>query len=181
ARTGKKDQANKTIKEAERTIAPDQAELALAQCHEAVGETTKARMLYEKARAQKPEDAVVLRGLVNFLVRTGELKEAEPLLDTLSRLKGQTTEQAAWARPTLSRVLALQGDYQRSRRALAMLGVGDTDPIGATDRMSTEELRARALVLAVARGRANRLRAIRLLEEMGGRQAPEDRFLLAQV
>src|SRR5262249_22641836 len=64
ARTGKKDQANETIREAARTIAPDQAELAQAQCHEAVGETTKARMLYENARSQKPQDAVVLRGLV---------------------------------------------------------------------------------------------------------------------
>ncbi len=182
ARTGKQDRAAALIEDARGKIAPDQAALALAQCHEAVGQVKEAKELYDKALASRPQDVAVLRGLVLFQLRLGELREAEPLLQTIIRLTIRAPEDAAWARRMLALVLALQDDYQKSRRALEVLGLLDKEdaPSGAD---GVDELRARALVLAVQRSRAKRLRAIRLIEDAIGRQppAPEDLFLLAQL
>jgi tetratricopeptide (TPR) repeat protein len=183
ARTGKKSRATDEIKEAERRLTTVKAGLALAQCHEAVGDTEKARQLYEAVLAKRPKDVGVIRSFVSFRLRIGELKEAEPLLHTMIALKSPTPEDAAWARRMLALVLALQGDYQKSRRALEVLDLVEKDRVRGAERESTEELRARALVLATARARASRLKAIRVLEELADRQplTPDDQFLLAQI
>src|SRR5204863_522295 len=79
----------------------DQAALPLARCHELVGQMKEARTLYEKALAAKPDDVVVLRSLVGFRLRVGEMLEAEPLLLSIIRLSIQSPEDAAWARRML--------------------------------------------------------------------------------
>jgi tetratricopeptide (TPR) repeat protein len=176
ARTGKRNDAIKEIETARSKLAPDQAALALAQCREAVGQVEPARLLFERALKEKPRDVLTLRAAVSFRVRSGDFAEAESLLELLSTVKALTAEDAAWARRTLAKVLTYQGDPARSRRALELLTVSDK---GDTD----EDIRARALILATRVARADRLKGIRLLEDLAGRQplTSEDRFLLAQL
>src|SRR6185369_15784952 len=107
-------------------------------------------------------------------------EKAEPYLNTIINLEIKSAEDVRWAKRILALVLALQGNYQKSRLALERLDVLDKDLVGAE---GPDEIRARALVLATQRSRASRLQAIRLLKESAGRLplAAEDQFLLSQL
>jgi tetratricopeptide (TPR) repeat protein len=73
--------------------------------------------------------------------------------------------------------MAMQGDYQKARRAMDAL---DQE---ASKADSPEGLRTRALVLAAQRSRPRRLEAVRLLEKATSDQLPppENQFLLGQL
>ena len=83
----------------------------------------------------------------------------------------------------MSIVLATRGDYQSSQKALAQLNLLDerNDPAGTQNEIS-EDLRIKAIVLAVQLGSHQRRRAISILEKLMERQpTSDDQFLLAQL
>jgi tetratricopeptide (TPR) repeat protein len=176
ARTGQRENATREIAMARAKLPPDQAALFLAQCHEAVIEFAPAQQMFDQALREKPRDPRTLRAAIGFRLRSGEFAEAELLLERLRSVKPLSAEDAAWARRTLAKVLTFQSDPARSRRALELLAESDK---GDAD----EDLRVRALILATRLPRADRLKGIRLLEDLAGRQplTSEDRFLLAQL
>src|SRR5262249_39769275 len=69
-------EATAEIENARSKLPKDQADLALAQCYEAVGKMDAARRHYEAALAARPKDATVLRSLAGFCVRNSQLAEA---------------------------------------------------------------------------------------------------------
>jgi tetratricopeptide (TPR) repeat protein len=187
ARTGLQRDAETALQEMERKFSPNKASLPLAYCYEAIGQTDKARHLYKDAlktsvESKSKDDRVfTLRAVASFFLRTNQVQEAEPLLQHLISLKTEAPEDAAWAKRILGIVLGTKGDYQHAREALALLGILEEGD-GTLEQEASEDLRAKALVLASQSRSTLRRRAIPVLEKLMERQpTPEDQFLLGQL
>ncbi len=176
ARAGKGGEAEALLADARRRLAPDRAPLALAFCHDALGQKQKAEEQYDAAVKARPDDVTVVQSAANFHLRAGARAKAEPLLRRLldPALKAPA-EAAASARRNLARVLA-GGGYRQFLEAMALLDQNGKGPDAAA-----EDQRARAAVLAT-RGERRR-EAIRLFEGLLSRQAArsEDRLTLARL
>ncbi|MCI0459244.1 MAG: tetratricopeptide repeat protein [Gemmataceae bacterium] len=194
-RTGRKDQARTVLTEIPRKLPAEQVPLALAQCHESLGEFDQAWRLYQEAEKARRDDLPVLRNLARFslrvaqlpdakeLLRTDRLPDAKHYLQTIVNLQARAPEDAAWARRLLAIVLVAGGDYQQSRDALAVLGILDESQLRElTGGQTGEDLRARAVVLAAQNTHSSRQKAIPLVEELVRKErSPADQFLLAQL
>jgi tetratricopeptide (TPR) repeat protein len=208
ARTGQREKAEAMIREAQNKIPADRATIALALCYEAIEDKDRARQLYEAALTAKPEDVAVLRSVSEFYMRrvnqeqTTELRAANyekvtPLLKKLIDCQAKAPADAAWARRALAMVIATQTQslehldkleartsYERSRDALAVLGILDRDDqLLLAPGDTAEDARTMAVVLAAQQNQRQRRQAVRILEELTTRQAltPDDQFLLAQL
>jgi Tfp pilus assembly protein PilF len=185
--TGRSADAKAVIATAAAQLSADNAPLALAQCHEAVGDVDNARQQYGVALTKRPDDVTVLRNAAAFAMRRGQWSEAEPLLRRVvsGNVKAVDVD-TAWARRQLALVLAMGSDYRRYGEALNLVGltlatdgtVSETAPAASDD-----DRRIRARVLSVRPQKPARLQAIALLEDLGQRQAltVDDRFLLARL
>jgi tetratricopeptide (TPR) repeat protein len=176
ARTRQTEAANAALEEAAKKLPPDQAPIALAQCYEALGRHDRAEQYYRAALAAQPGDIRVLRNAAAFYLRVNQPHKAEPALrKVLDPQTKAAPEEVAWARRSLALGLAMKGGADQFRGALALL---DKNAQGG---LSVEDQRAKAVVLATRPGR--RREAIRLLEDLAGRQPPtaDEQFLLAQL
>ncbi|HEV3162523.1 MAG TPA: tetratricopeptide repeat protein [Isosphaeraceae bacterium] len=183
AKTDRKDEAKVALQSAECKLSKEQAPLVLAQGYEAIGNVDQARELFQAALAARPDDIPILRSLAGFHLRSGRLREAEPLLQRIIDIKG-ATEDVAWARRMLPLIMAAAGDRQRSLKALEVLGLVDaTGAVRLSASASPEDLRASARSLALQPSRTRRREAITILEELINRQSAseQDKFLLAQL
>jgi Tfp pilus assembly protein PilF len=182
-------EAELVAEQARARLSGDQAPLALAQCQEALGHAEEARIQYLAALKAKPQDPLVLREVVNFLVRANRPREVEPLLrQVLNSPERGSESDAAWARRTLALVLASRGDFKSFQEAMALVGLGLDEAGRVVEAKNSadgdgEEQRARSRVLAAHNGSAPRKKAIGLLEDLGRRQlqTPDDQFLLVQL
>jgi tetratricopeptide (TPR) repeat protein len=182
-RTGRKVEAEELIQKAQQKLPRNRSRLALARCHEAVNQLDRARALYNEALAVDSRDTNTLNAAAKFYLRTGDLAEAQKLLERIITVQ-TASEDVGWARRTLAFVLTVQGGYESKRRALALLGLLDnTIDDASAKEMPAEEVRTSALALAASTERARRQQAIRLLEGLESRRllSPDDAFLLAQV
>jgi cellulose synthase operon protein C len=184
AACGEKDKARAEIQEAQRRLSSETAALALARCYETIGDMQKAKELYDSALAANPEDLTVLRSVAGSYLNRGLFLDAEPHLQKIIALSIKAPDDAAWAKRLLAIMKAAGGDYQQSRQALDLLGIADDAkrPAGPGTG-SVEDQRARALVLAMQKGRRQRREAIALLEDLLGRvpPTPDDQLLLGQL
>jgi tetratricopeptide (TPR) repeat protein len=183
ARTGKKSEAETFIAKAQAQLPAEKAALALARCHESVGQMDQARKLYADALAARPQDPDSLISVSQFHLRTGDLAEAEKSLTRLVDSKARR-EDIDWARRTLAFVIYARGDYPQKQRALSMLHILDAPPTAeALQEMPAEDIRTRAVFLAAQWGRDRRQEAIRLLEALGARQplTADDQYLLGRI
>ncbi len=180
-RTGAPEMAKAVIEQARRQLASDQAAPALARCYAELGEMDQARAQFRAALARKPDDIPTIRGAATFALAAGKLGEAEADLLKIIDLKDKAPDDAAWARRLLATVLAAAGAHHR---ALELVGLVDEGAsyVPSSDE-PTEELRARASVLAVRDNRVARRAAIRILEFLADRElmTSEDRYRLAQL
>jgi tetratricopeptide (TPR) repeat protein len=183
ALTGQEKKARARIAEAKAQLPAGQADLALAQCHEAVGDSKEAQGLYESALAAHPDDAAVLRGYIDFCLLGGARDKAMGLLETLLRLQGRDREEAAWAKRMLALLLTLPGNRDQAKRALQLLDLAEDTPFKPGAEESIADLRTKAVVLANQGDRRHRLEAIQFMQEVVKRQPPsaEDLFRLAQL
>lgn len=155
-------------------------------CLEAIGKFDEAAREFQAIVAAKPNDIEALRAAADYFVRRGDGKTAEPLLIRLIDLQDKTPGDKAWAKRTLAVILASRGDYFQSRKALALLGLLDSNE-KIIAKISTnepiEDLRARAFVLGMNRSRTLRQEATNVLEQMATRQARtnEDLFFQAKL
>jgi tetratricopeptide (TPR) repeat protein len=187
---GRIDEAKAAIARATGLIRHEEAPLALAVCHEAVGQLDLAQKQFQKAVADRDNDVAALRALAGFYMRNHLPRAAEP---HLRRILGdevrKTDVEAAWARRALAMVLADGTDHKRFLEALALVGLSFDGSSLATEAPAPlaadrdECQRARARVLAAHPSRACRARAIRLLEDLSKRRPllPDDRLLLAEL
>ena len=178
-----KARAEAVLQELESLPAERRDPLALAQAYEALGRDPAARKLYQEALAAKPDDPGVLRAAAAAELRGNRIKEAEPLLTKLLKLKGAPASEVAWARQALGISLAISRDYHERARALALLGIGDDAVAGAATTGSIEDRRINARVLAYQPNLARRQDAIKILENLVSEKSAsdDDRFLLAQL
>ncbi|HEY7314568.1 MAG TPA: tetratricopeptide repeat protein [Gemmataceae bacterium] len=177
-------EAETEIEKARAKLPKDQAALALAQCHEAVGNLDRAQELYQAALRAHPEDVPALQGAAGFALRTNKLADAVVHLEKIVQLKLKDREAADAARRVLAIVKTLRGDYQESRKALELVGLLEEGKLA--DRPESEtasDRRAQATLLAMQKSRSERRRAIPILEDLVRRQEAllEDDFLLAQL
>ncbi len=191
ASTNQKDKAEVEVHKARARLASDQADLALAQCYEALGRTDQTLEHYRAALSAKPDDVSVLRTGASFYLRTGRLGDAEPILRKITdeRIRAPQSD-ADWARRNLALILSAGNDYERLLEALALVGLRldgagrvlvDENKYAGAEFL--EEERARARVLATPSHQDFRGLAIALLEDLAKRQAltADDQFQLAQL
>jgi tetratricopeptide (TPR) repeat protein len=171
AATGQKDKAQAELVAAEKKLTGSQAALALAKCNEILGRTENARKYYQAALAANPEEEATLWGISQFLVNQGDFQSAEPHLRKLYK-SHKESEAGRWARRGLAVYLALNGDYQRTNEALALL-TEETSTKPSPDQQNTDR-RTRAQVLVLQRTRSARREALRELEALIDSKAADD-------
>jgi tetratricopeptide (TPR) repeat protein len=182
-RTERKADAEAALQKAEGKLSAGKHRLALAQCYAAVGQLDKAADLHRAALAADPNDPAVLQAATELALRTGRREDAKQYLRRLVALKDQSPGAATGARAVLALLAVGEGnDYQLTRETLTSLGFLNLPP-EALAAESTEDKRARAVVLALQPGRGSREEAVRVLEEVAKVQplAAADQFLLAQL
>jgi len=155
-------------------------------CLEAIGKFDEAAKEFQAIVAAKPKDVEALRAAADYFVRRADGKTAEPLLIRLIDLQDKAAGDKVWAKRTLAVILASRGDYYQSRKALALLGLLDSNEKIITKLATNEpieDLRARAFVFGMNRSRALRQEATNVLEQMATRQARtnEDLFFQAKL
>ena len=185
---GKKDKAEfeiKKIAEAKTKLSSKDVPLLLAQCYLAIGDRDKARKHYQQALKNQPDHLPTLQGAADFYLRVDELPEAEKCLRQIIALKNTNPEKALSAQRVLAAILALSGkNYEKSRESLAQLGVlaAPGNSVKPGDE-TIDQLRNKAMTLALLKHRTDRQAAIAILVQMRERQplTADDQFLLAQL
>ena len=206
AQTKQMEKAEQALRDAEAEL-KEKSPVTLARCCEVVGQayklagqdTQKTRIWYEAAaqwyraaQNAKPDDPAATHLLVEFLIRSRQLKEAESELEVILNRNHagdpKSVDEVAWARRTLAWTLLMNGnDYHKTSRALAIL-----EPIvkaarkqGAADgtAIKPDDLRVLALVYRAQGTKVYQEKAREILEELADAHAiiPQDRFLLAQI
>ncbi len=118
-------EAAETMKAMARKVPPDQVELALAVCHEALAHAAEADRHYQAALRERPDDGLVLQRAASFSVRMD--RPAEPLLRRLLDPAVALPESnRLWARRQLALALAFDGDEAKYREAQAL---AQSDPV----------------------------------------------------
>lgn len=178
ANTGKKKEAEQTIAQATKKLAPDQASLALAACYENIGDLKKAEEFFQAALKATPQDIRILRGMATFHLRHNEGAKAEPHLRAILAVDKSKASPAdvTWARRGLAAVLGSGSDRRRFDEALALVENNLAD-----NKDSLEDQHARALLVATRLSR--RKEAIRLLEDLNNRASlpAGERFTLVRL
>jgi tetratricopeptide (TPR) repeat protein len=178
-----KARAEAEVARAERKFSRHQHALALAQCYAAVGQTAKEEALYEERLTAEPRNADLLLATVGLHLRQGQVAKVKARLHKLVALAGHAPEQAASARRLLWFLEATGGD-RLPAEALAAMGIQDVSggPSHGEEE-PVEDLRVKALVLALQGHREARTQAVRILEAIPRRQPLEadDQLLLARL
>jgi tetratricopeptide (TPR) repeat protein len=176
AEGGKGKEAAAELEKARRALPAEVRPLALAACHEALGQRAEAEKEYGKALKARPNDPVVLQAVALFHLRGGDLKQAEPVLRELMKGGEAAGPAVAWARRALALALAATGDYRRSQEGLALV---EQNLSGRAPTL--EDRRAKALILAQQPG--GRREAIGLLKGAFREVPPSapEKFLLARL
>jgi cellulose synthase operon protein C len=120
--TKHKEKASAVIEQARKRLAPEIANLTLAQCYEAVGDLNKAAAELNGALKSSPESVAVIRHLADFLVHHGQPEQALPYLRKLIEPATKAAESdVIWARRQLALQMARLGDFDQFREALALV------------------------------------------------------------
>jgi tetratricopeptide (TPR) repeat protein len=178
ARTDQLEKAEATMAEAERTLSPETAPLAMAECEEALGRWSRAEERYRRALANRPEDFLVLQRMARYYLRLQQPREAAPLLRKLLDPAIYVSEQdQSWARRQLALVLVERENEWAYQEALSLL---DRNRLAGIAE-SLADQRARALILAT--GAAGRVQALRTLTETAAWRTatPVEQFFLARL
>ena len=98
----KKEEASKTLEQAKAAIPEKEADLALAQVYESLGEVQKAATYYRKAIRSAPRDAEIARIATVFFLKNNFSNESEMLLKRIAdKHVDADDEQVAWAKRAL--------------------------------------------------------------------------------
>jgi len=177
-------EAQKVVLEAEVKLSEDVAPLTLAQAYQMLGDATRAEQYFLRALSLIPGDIRVIRKVAQFYLQTGNREKAHKYLGQILKLAGSDPEkyqdQLVWARRSLARVLASERHYGRLLQGLKLLEQNVRD-----GKMSVEDVRLKAAMLASRSDRKSRQEAVSLYEEIRKRQdgtlSPREQFALAQL
>ena len=177
---GRADDAEAEIHEAAAAVKPNQAAVTAAQGYEILGRTAAADERYRSALQQAPDDAYVVRRVVEFFLKNRNPVEAEPHLRRI--VTGElnvSDDDRTWARRSLAIVMGTRGGQRSLTEALALL-----DANRQAGRHSSADTRARAIILASHPSADLQQEARDALQQLLADErtaSPEDRFLLAEL
>ncbi len=172
------DQAAQVIAEAEQAINSDESALIIAQCFELTHQLELAAAKFQLALDQAPEDAMVLRRVVEFQFRHDRSREAEPLLRRILNGSPEPGDRR-WAARNLALALAISDDAGRLDEAEKLI-----DGNLAADSLSSADQRVKAMILSRRPTLEDRRQAIAILQTLVSHELnddPEDRYLLAKL
>ncbi len=207
AQTKQLSKAEKAFHEAE-PVLKSLAPMGLARCSELLAQAYKATgqddtraslwydtaaRWYKKVLSARAGDPIAVRQFIDFLLRSGQLKDAQDqlavLLEKTDRADNPNAADAsAWARRTLIMTLLLSNDYQQKQKALTLvepieraLSPGPTGARAAT--RNPEDLRVLSRVYEAQGTPAFHQKARQTLVELEGTNSAsaDDRFLLARM
>jgi tetratricopeptide (TPR) repeat protein len=177
-------EAQQVVLEAQAQLPEDETALLLAQCYQLMKDDVRAEQYYRNAVSQRPEDLVVLRRIIDFYMRRGHGDKAQKHLATLIEVASADPEkyaaELAWGRRSLARVFASEGDYRRQVQAVKLIQENAID-----GKLSSEDLRLKATILATRPERRARLKAIEYFEQLQTERrqklTAQEQFILAQL
>jgi tetratricopeptide (TPR) repeat protein len=192
--------AEKAVRDAEAALPASDSAFALGLCSEFVGrgfevsepETAKkwfnaAKDWYEKAVLAPPKQAdnlLMTRRLIEFLIRTKQIAEAEKRLDTMiGDTKGDSrVSLTAWAKRVYAYALVSAPTKERIQKALDLIEPA-AQPRLVSETSDPDDLRALARILDIKGSPESRKRATEILRALVTRNLAEldDRFLLARL
>jgi len=179
AAAGEMAKARKAIEDAGQSIPAKEAPLAIAQCHDAIGNADAAEKKYDEAAAAFPQDAAVVRAAADFFVRHRKSAKAEPLLRKFvgGDVKAEESN-LVWARRQLAAIHAERHTYQDLKKAEELI---EQNRAGA--QTTVNDLQMLARLYAADPSRAKRVEAIGIFEELIRTQTASDadRLALAQL
>ncbi len=177
AATGEGVKADDTIRSAQLALPEDQNLLMFARCYEMVGRTIDAESLYRLALegAEEAERARVSRMIAQFYLgptykRPDAVEKATPLVNSILKDAAEGTisvddASAQWARSTAAKLLARSGGYQDLRNAERLIASNSDNGV-----LSLEDRALMAEILAPRPEPVSRMKAAKLLEEIGSNQ-----------
>lgn len=179
ALTGKADEAQGALSEAEQQLKGDEHLLGRAACYIAVGRLDDAEKCYRDAIAARPKDAVVLRTAGEFFRARGKTTDSEQTLKDMLALDNLAESDRLWARRMQAVAIQQRGGQANLLAALALV-----EENLLADSTSLQDQRLKAILLSSHPGRPERQQAARTLENLLRGQASAanaDRLLLANV
>eukprot|EP00456_Euglypha_rotunda_P023873 TRINITY_DN196_c2_g1_i1.p1 TRINITY_DN196_c2_g1~~TRINITY_DN196_c2_g1_i1.p1 ORF type:complete len:1431 (+),score=358.04 TRINITY_DN196_c2_g1_i1:9213-13505(+) len=181
SRANQIEKAELVVVDAEKAMTGDLAPLTIAQCYELIGKSDIAKVRYQTALENAPDNIVVIRSVVEFQLKSGRSAEAEPLIrKIMASSKDQATDRdRRWATQQLAIALSNQGTPERMVEALALIDKNLVSGI-----KTPTDLRVKALILARQPTVVQRREAIDILQKLlmhDSDTAVEDRFLLARL
>jgi tetratricopeptide (TPR) repeat protein len=177
----RRDDAIKELDLGSKSIKKD-LDLFLAQANVMVGRPKEALAAFQKARQANPKDHRVLQAEADFLMQIGALAQAKEAWQRLLALTDLAPAERTFAQQMYAVSLSGDRDYRTSREALVKIGLADVNGLKKmTGNETPEQLRSYALVLALQKDRASKLRAIELFEQTRSTLSPGDLFVLAQL
>jgi tetratricopeptide (TPR) repeat protein len=189
-RADRKKDAEAEVEAARKRLTAPEAAAALAQCHEMVGQTDRARELYQVALRLPEDDAAVLRPAAEFFLRTsGNTPQAREVLERLSRIRPAPTARGAsdrssarWARRWLA-LFTAAGNPANVQEALKWLGDHQGPAPAGDDEDAILDQRTRAQLLVLQGTGTARQQAIVILDDLiqRNRVTPEDYLLAGQL
>ncbi len=180
ANTKQRDKAAKVLEQVKARVPAGQADLALAQCYEALGDVAKAKPLYEKALGADPANPLLIRAVVSFYIRTGQAKLAEAQLRRIidGGVESRTTD-VIWARRRMASLLDKRGNYRDREEGIRLLRENLK-----SGKSTFEDRLLLARLVAKGPGHAKREEAIDMFESMMRERytlPPDDLFVLARL
>jgi predicted Zn-dependent protease len=105
-RAGQREKSEDVLPRAQKQLASgdDGWQLALGECHEALGRLEQAERLYQLALKASPHNPLVLRRVASFHIAADQPENAIPLLMALATSPYDTKGHVSWARRSLATV-----------------------------------------------------------------------------
>jgi tetratricopeptide (TPR) repeat protein len=165
------------IRDAQISLPPRVAPLALAQCYEAVGDLAAATERYQTALKQNPDLVPVMRVVASFFLRNNKPELASPLLDRMLSKNVKVSEaDLFWSRRSKAMLLANDG-YVNLDKAVAMID----ENLNAGIHFP-EDVRAKAQLLMLYPAPEKHTEARQLIQSLATKNSlPEDRFLFSKL
>lgn len=176
-------EAAQVIEQMQAALPREKLPLALAKSRQLMGDAQAAEKAYLEAVAVAPDDLETLFAISNFYMRTTRPELSEPRLQRMIELlvtdekldQRLKVQQLSWARRSLAQVYALHASYNYQQKAIQLI-----DENLKMDSGNTEDIKAKAFILATRQNPRDNRYALELLQGIQNLQ-PQERFLLAKL
>lgn len=179
-RMGNRDEALTIVEEAANAIREEDRDNALAQGYQAIEDYVNAAKYYKKVIETRPDDLELWRRYADFLLRSGQEAEAEPILEMLTSEKTIGIEESqSWARRALALIVGMRGSDENLKKSRDLLAI-NAEKGGPT----SPDQRVLAIILSNRSDKPSITESISLLEQIAKAEPKfslTDNYLLANL